>query len=207
MTKRKILAGLCLVLTGTVITLISAAASVSAGEKEIEDVFGIFEGHYLFTSGAGGWATEMEISGDGTFYGEFHDSDMGASGEGYDSTLYYSKFSGTFTNPQKVNAYTYSFELDSIQYENIPDSEEIKTEGSDRIRVVYSEVYGLEPGLIYAYTASAPVSTLPEGLMSWINMLLGEESNDKEILSANSLFVVEPEYGWIEHQPTGYWSN
>ena len=38
---------------------------------------------FYFSSGAGGWATVMTIDADGTFSGNFHDSDMGTTGEGY----------------------------------------------------------------------------------------------------------------------------
>ena len=143
----------------------------------------------------------MDIMPDGTFAGEFNDSDMGVSGEGYDSTMYYSKFSGTCKNPQKIDAYTYSFELDEILYDNTPDTEEIITQDSWRNRVVYTDAYGLVQGLIDAYSASAPINTLPDGLMSWINLFLDDDARSSGILPVNSLFVVEPEYGWIEYEP------
>ena len=57
-------------------------------EEEEVDVFGLFAGDYAFASGVGGWGTTMTINPDGTFVGQFYDSTMGESGDGYDSTLY-----------------------------------------------------------------------------------------------------------------------
>ncbi|MBR2798902.1 MAG: hypothetical protein IKE17_14315, partial [Clostridia bacterium] len=34
-----------------------------------------------FSSGVGGWSTEMQISEDGSFKAQYHDSEMGETGE------------------------------------------------------------------------------------------------------------------------------
>ena len=38
---------------------------------------------YIFTSGVGAWETELTLYADGTFTGQFHDSNMGETGYGY----------------------------------------------------------------------------------------------------------------------------
>ena len=38
---------------------------------------------FLFTSGAGGWSTQLSLNRDGSFTGEFHDSEMGDRTEEY----------------------------------------------------------------------------------------------------------------------------
>lgn len=168
------------------------------------EIFSLFEGEYLFTSGIGGWGTTMTLNPDGTFSGEYSDYNMGEDGDGYDSTVYYSKFSGTFKNPQRINAYTYSFELGDIQYENTPKTEEIKTpENADyRLRTVYSVAYGLdtETGLIYAYTPEAPVSQTPDKLITWIGMQRGSSKKYSPKLSHRCLYVDDKEYGWMERE-------
>lgn len=126
---------------------------------------------------------------------------MGSSGDDYDSTMYYSKFSGTFKNPQKINSYTYSFELENIEYENEPDTEEIvNQDNSDyRTRMIYTEAYGLDNGTktIYAYTESAPMPMLPEGFITWIEHLRDDDNKSSTELSYKCLYTVESEYGWI----------
>ncbi|MBQ3773592.1 MAG: hypothetical protein II833_04310, partial [Pseudobutyrivibrio sp.] len=38
---------------------------------------------YSFTSGAGGWEDDFDIEKDGSFHGNYHDSDMGDIGDDY----------------------------------------------------------------------------------------------------------------------------
>lgn len=164
--------------------------------------FRLFAGEYTFTSGVGFWSTEMTVKSDGSFYGIYHDSDMGSGGNGYNTTMYYCDFSGKFKNPKKINSYTYSFEIDSIKFKNTPNTEEIKTEGSAKVRYVYTDAYGLDCGAktIYAYTPDAPVALLPDGFMSWVGNLRRYTCGDVPKLSHKCLYAVEPEYGWIGEQ-------
>lgn len=168
------------------------------------DVFSAFEGEYMFTSGIGAWGTFMTLHSDGSFDGEYHDSNMGESGNGYDSTMYSSKFSGHFKNPKKINAYTYSFELSDIQYENTPGTEEIKNfENSERkVRTIYSEAYGLhDADIIYIYTPDAPMATLPEEFLSWAARYRNDSIKNSPKLSCQGLYA---EYkdghgcGWVK---------
>lgn len=165
------------------------------------DVFKMFEGGYAFTSGAGYWSSHIELKADGTFTGEYHDQNAGESGNDYDGTTYVSSFSGSFSNPKKINSYTYSFELEEIQYENTPGTEKIEAIGGNsdyKMRTVYSEAYGLSGArTFYAYTADAPVSNLPEELMSWVGHLRNKETRNNTNLSYKCLYAVEKEWGWI----------
>ena len=53
--------------------------------------------NFLFCSGAGGWSTGLKLNADGTFSGEYHDSNMGETGDGYpNGTMYECTFSGKF---------------------------------------------------------------------------------------------------------------
>lgn len=50
-----------------------------------------------FSSGVGGWGTSLTLERDGTFSGQFHDSDMGAIGEDYpNGTVYLCHFPDGF---------------------------------------------------------------------------------------------------------------
>ena len=42
---------------------------------------------FYFSSGAGGWATELKVYADGTFEGHYYDSDMGDRGNGYPNEI------------------------------------------------------------------------------------------------------------------------
>ena len=138
-------------------------------QTEQEDSFSFADLERLefwFSSGAGGWATQMTIRPDGSFFGEYFDSDMGVTGEGYpNGTQYQCDFSGQFTEPVKVNDYTYSMQIRDIQYEKEPGTEEIR----DGVLYVYSDAYGLnEAEDILIYLPGAPLAELPEEFRSWI---------------------------------------
>ena len=55
-----------------------------------------------FSSGVGGWGTSLTLERDGTFSGQFHDSDMGAIGEDYpNGTVYLCHFPDGFRTLKK----------------------------------------------------------------------------------------------------------
>lgn len=87
-------------------------------ERENSDIFSLLPSEFVFSSGAGGWATEITLNDDGTFNGQYHDSDMGDSGTGYSNgTVYICDFSGKFTMPKKINEYIYSMNLETLDVE------------------------------------------------------------------------------------------
>ncbi|HHU74805.1 MAG TPA: DUF1311 domain-containing protein [Clostridiales bacterium] len=132
---------------------------------------------FIFSSGAGAWQTILNINEDGTFKGEFMDSDMGNTGEDYPyGKNYSSRFEGEFTTPERVNDYTYSMTIKHIELEKEVGSEEI----IDGIKYIYSEPYGLEDAKeIYIYTPQAPLKELPEGFRSWVGYrVLSDEKGE-----------------------------
>ena len=147
----------------------------SAGEtsetSEGGNIFSQMPKDYTFASGAGAWATSLELSEDGSFVGDYHDSDMGDSGDGYpNGTIYVCGFSGKFSDPAPTEYQNiYSMKLQEL---NIDDKEKLNTEEIiDEVKYVYSEPYGLENAdelLIYA--PGAPLSEIPEECMSWTSL-------------------------------------
>lgn len=120
---------------------------------------------FVFASGAGAWGTELLIGEDGSFKGQYHDSDMGSTGAGYpNGTRYFSEFTGQFSEPEKVNEYTYKVTINTIEYTNEVGSEEIL----DEILYSYSEAYGLFGAEeILIYLPGAPIAELPEDYVIW----------------------------------------
>lgn len=121
---------------------------------------------FYFASGAGGWRTFLNIEEDGSFSGEYSDSDMGSTGEGYpNGTYYYCKFNGKFTEAVKVNDYTYSMKIEEISCVNEPETSEI----IDGILYYYATPYGMEGAEeVLIYLPGAPVSELPEEYINWV---------------------------------------
>lgn len=145
-------------------TLAEETASESADEDALS--FAEFKNlQFIFSSGAGGWATYLNIHEDGSFVGEYFDSDMGDTGEDYpNGIMYRCDFDGQFTQPVKVNEYTYSMTVQEINYEKEPGGEEI----IDGTKYIYSDPYGLYGAEdILIYLPGAPWDELPEDFKSW----------------------------------------
>lgn len=146
---------------------------------------------FSFSSGVGAWATSLDINGDGSFHGIYSDSDMGVTGKGYPGgTIYYCEFTGQFTEPVKINDYTYTMKIEEMDCKQ----EKNKTEIKNKCRYVYSAPYGLDGAdEIYIYTPDALVSKLPEGYLNWVYQT--EES--PENLDCYGLYNVAEETGFI----------
>lgn len=151
---------------------------------------------FYFSSGAGGWSTVMHIHEDGTFDGNYLDSDMGVTGEGYpNGVVYYCDFKGKFTQPQIVNAYTYSMRVEELTMANEPGTEEIK----DDICYCYTTPYGMEETEdIYIYLPGSPIAELPEGFKYWVGYVNPESMEETE-LPYYGLYNVTPEYGFSSY--------
>lgn len=141
---------------------------------------------FWFGSGAGAWHTVLTVQDDGTFEGEYLDSDT--------NVQYLCNFTGKFTEPEKVNDYTYSVRLERIDLAQAPDTEETKGE----IRVVYSEPYGLENAeeLLF-YLPGAPVQALPEEYRGWMG---GYGDSIGTELPFYGLYNVRAETGFSSHE-------
>ena len=121
---------------------------------------------FYFASGAGGWRTVLHIDGSGGFSGTYSDSDMGGSGEdGIWRIQYRCDFTGQFTQPVRVNDYTWSVRIDEIAYEKEAGTEEV----IDGTQYCYTGPYGLEDAEdILIYLPGAPLGQLPQEFRSWV---------------------------------------
>ena len=160
----------------------SVAGDIYAAESS--EVFAAMsEWAYTFSSGAGGWSTELSINPDGSFTGEFHDSDMGSTGPGYENgTVYICNFSGHLDkNVRMAGPLMYSLSIADIEYEHEPDTEEI----IDGVMYKYSTPYGIdglegkEASLVFM-DAGAVTSAINGEEMMWLSpthfgVYVGEE--------------------------------
>ena len=121
---------------------------------------------FYFASGAGGWRTVLHIDGSGGFSGTYSDSDMGGSGEdGIWGIQHRCDFTGQFTQPVRVNDYTYSVRIAGIAYEKEAGTEEV----IDGTQYCYTDPYGLEDAEdILIYLPGAPLGQLPQEFRSWV---------------------------------------
>lgn len=147
----------------------NAGNNVENDKEEIyiekANVFQQLPSEFVFTSGAGGWETKINLNDDGTFEGQYYDSDMGDTGAGYSNgTVYICDFNGKFTTPLKVSDYIYSMNLESINLKKTAD--EIYYEND--VRYVVSEPYGFDDGDEFLiYLPGCPLEDVKEDFLSW----------------------------------------
>ncbi|MCR4585772.1 MAG: hypothetical protein K5686_08625 [Lachnospiraceae bacterium] len=124
------------------------------------------EWDFLFSSGAGGWGTDLHFNADGSYSGMYHDSDMGDIGAKYpNGTVYVCNFSGKLQGCKKISEYEYELNLGKLTYENESGTEEIE----DGVRYIYSEAYGVaETRTLRCYLPGMPVDELPDGYLTWV---------------------------------------
>ena len=174
--------------------------SGDAGQKTEVGTDSIFENasnyEFWFSSGAGGWSTTLTLQPDGTFWGEYHDSDMGDTGENYPNGVQYRcDFYGKFTEPVQVNAYTYEFQIENIRYNRNPGEEEI----IGGRKYIYSEPYGLDKAKkMNLYVPEAPTKELPKEYLDWVN--LGSDDTQRNTLGYYGLYNVAMKEGFSSMQ-------
>lgn len=150
---------------------------------------------FYFSSGAGGWRTVLYIYEDGSFDGNYMDSDMGVTGESYpNGTIHYSEFSGQFTEPQKVDDGIWKFQIGSIEYP-YGFGEEIK----DGYHYYYTDAYGLEEAEdLYLYLPGIPVAELPGEYQRWIGYY-DPDAVSQEELPFYGLYNVKQQEGFSSY--------
>ncbi len=126
---------------------------------------------FEFCSGAGAWSTNFTIEKDGYFKGNYHDSEMGDIGKGYENgTIYTSVFKGHFTNLTQVDTYCYEMTLSDITYSEEVGTEEI-IEGT---KYIYTEADGLSgTNSFKVYLPGTPISEISKEIydpwLAWVN--------------------------------------
>lgn len=152
-------------------------------EKNIENIeltesekslFSELPDEFYFSSGAGAWRTELFLQDDGSFSGQYSDSDMGSMGEEYpNGTVYICEFEGKFAEPVQVSEYMYST---TIEFMNILSPAEDYIE--DGVKYIISSPYGLDnAGEIFIYLYGTSYAEMTEEFLSWVPRIeLGPDS-------------------------------
>lgn len=144
---------------------------------------------FSFSSGAGGWSTNLTLFPDGAFSGEYHDSDMGAN------TIYLCQFQGTFSMFTPMDEYTYALTLTSLEITTGHPVGEEWIEGGTRY--VSSTPYGLDGGSEFSlYLPGTPADFIPASCRSWNGEYYGI-SNPSTVLSGYSLCNLRAGYGFF----------
>lgn len=175
--------------------LLALAAAVFAEAETVKapsfEDFGNIE--WTFSSGVGGWFTTMRIQADGTFAGQYHDSEMGEMGDDYpNGTVYGCLFNGKLTMGEQVDDNAWKVHVDSVELDEGQAPEAIE----DGIRYVTCDPYGVVAGHdMTLYLPGTPVSALPEGFQFWAFAANGERG--VEALPYYGLYDEQADTGFI----------
>lgn len=145
----------------------------------------------MFASGAGAWSTNLYLNADGSFTGDFHDSDMG------DLTMYECEFSGMFSQIEKIEDYAYKMQLDSLKTKHEAGEEAFYDMGDGNVlKVVQSTPYGLDGGEEFVfYLPNAPLDELDDEFLSWAIT----EDGSGTVLGRYGLYNINGENGFFEY--------
>ena len=171
--------------------------SSSQGTNSV-NIFASMPSDFTFSSGAGAWATQFTLEDDGSFAGQYHDSDMGDTGAEYpNGTVYICNFTGKFTTPTQINDYTYSMGLEKLQTDGTV-GEEYYENGQ---RFIYSDPYGFDSADEFLiYTPGAPMADLPEGFKNWLLAFMNP--NEAQTLPCYGIYNVGGEEGFVGFEDT-----
>ena len=99
--------------------------------------------YLMFASGVGGWGSLLTLQPDGSFTGDYRDSEMGSSASDYpNGTCYVSVFKGQFTEIQQISDYSWSMKLAELSTEKDQETSWIE----DGVRYIASEAFGVAGG-------------------------------------------------------------
>jgi len=119
----------------------------------------------VFASGAGAWGSLLTLQPDGSFTGDYRDSEMGSNASDYpNGTCYVSVFEGKFTEIQQISDYSWSMKLAELSTEKNLETSWIE----DGVRYIASDAYGVTGGeefILYAPGVSA--DELPAACRDW----------------------------------------
>lgn len=140
---------------------------VSSAMAEQDVLAGLAGYDWTFSSGVGGWSTDLQMQADGTFSGEYHDSEMGETGDGYpNGTIYFCAFHGKLSVVEQADNNSWKVRVEELE------KDEGKEEISDGIRYVPAEPYGLSQGdEMLLYRPGTPVSVLSEEMQLWAHVI------------------------------------
>ena len=135
---------------------------------DASNIFEMIPAEFCFSSGAGGWRTIVTINSDGSFVGDYVDYDLGDTGSDYPKgSAYKCNFTGHFTNVTKIDDYTYSMKVVSLEQDGTQGDEYIE----DGTRFTIGYPYGFDDADEFMlYLPGKPISELSDEFLMWIQI-------------------------------------
>lgn len=169
---------------GSLINEEAADDSDEATDELPDEVFG----NYVFSSGVGGWSTELTINSDLTFSGTYCHSS-------YQDPVTICEFTGNFSDVEKIDDYTFKMTLETL----IPKHEEGYTyEENDIVYKCVEVPYGIDDGKeFYVYLEGRETNDLSEEFLTWVNYGYIENANEIP-LSSICIRNAKYDYGFVK---------
>lgn len=143
----------------------NVTGSESEGDTETFGFEDLAEAPFLFASGVGGWGTMLNINSDGSFFGDYHDSEMGATGADFNGTVYQCTFSGKFTDLKMESEGLYTMRVSELVTEKTDGMEEIL----DGVKFIYTTPYGIyNDSVVKIYLPDIDISSFSEDFRMWV---------------------------------------
>lgn len=167
-------------------------------EGSNDPFFAQFDGmDWSYSSGVGGWSTDLQLLPDGSFSGTFHDSEMGDTGENYpDGTMYVASFSGKLSLIGQVNDYIRKIRVEELKETDSSGVETIE----DGIRYITTGSYGLTEGdEMLLFRPGTPLDSFTDEMKMWAHVFDAGE-NQPDTLQDWFLYSEKNDSGFVAFQ-------
>lgn len=184
-----------------VILIAGAAFAEDSGSETGTSFFAQFEGmDWEFSSGVGGWSAELQILPDGSFTGNYHDSEMGETGEGYpNGTLYLCSFTGRLSLSGQADDRTWRIRVDELKETDKRGEETV----DDGIRYVITEPYGISEGdEMLLYRPGTSLDGFSDEMNMWAHVIGSGDDSPAE-LQTWFLYSVKNDSGFVSFPAEG----
>lgn len=202
--KTAVYAAICLVLVAAIAvgcTFTGAKKAASTPKEATQSTlptpeelpFDTNELEFWFSSGAGAWSSRLMLNKDGSFTGNYHDTEPAEVGKDYrNGTRYQSSFDGSFEIVKQPNDYCIELQLTHVQTEQPADTISFE----DGMRIITANAVGLDGGSRFIlYLPNVTIEQIPEDERTWLPLHTHNMKND-EALGFFYLYNVDGETGF-----------
>ena len=151
-----------------------ANGKVSAAAAQEQGFWRQVKGKYIFSVGAGAWSTIMTVNADGSFSADYHDSDLGVTGDGYpNGSRAIASGTGKFTYTKRNNDGSFSMTCDQKAFHQNGTVGDVTIKDGVRVETV-DGIYGLTPcNTFTVYPTGYATSALSDDVKSWMYGVIG----------------------------------
>ncbi|MFR0565770.1 PASTA domain-containing protein [Bifidobacterium porcinum] len=151
-----------------------ANGTVSEAAAQEQGFWRQVQGKYIFSVGAGAWSTIMTVNADGTFSADYHDSDLGVTGDGYpNGSRSIASGTGKFNYSKRNDDGSFSMTCDQKAFHQNGTVGDVTIKDGVRVETV-DGIYGLTPcNTFTVYPTGYATSALSNDVKSWMYGVIG----------------------------------